>query len=355
MCVRLQLVSTKVYLEPFLVFFLQPRPIRNRFIQTLLDFGGFAPNPTQQMRGILEYHKRNLQQHAHVNDAWEEAFRSDGELQGTRHALSRIVHGLPKAAQLREGVKDNTTSAASQDNHFDKPVHDLLDATELRDLCLGTSEVKEDFSLLEELTSHIDKIQIDDPSGVAEDGIPRDIPATEACGVLGEEGTHHEVNAPHSAAPLPEQLRPFKVRSVGAGADRGPQPSIPSPPFDMKSDAQRRQLMQVPLDSATEGAPFRRLEIPLPLTEDDIFKLGGTWSEDTRDARAADGGRLKDHFSAPRQRVYEEEPWPEPLPVSAFAERRREVSVETVKTPRKQESDEERAVIRTLRKRLSKA
>lgn len=290
------------------------------------------------MRGVLEYHKKNLQTHAHVNDAWEKALQGDSELWGTRKALSRIVHSLPKAAQLHESVKDDTTSAASQDDYFDKPVHELLDATELRDLSLGTSEVKEDFSLLEELTSRLDKIHIDDPSGVTGDGIPRDIPTSEACGVLGEEGehVHHEENAPHPAAP--------------AGADGGPQPSLP---FDMKSDARRRQSNQVPLDFATEGAPFRKLEIPLPLTEDDVFKLGGTWSGDTHDARPVDGGRLKGHFSTPRQRVYEEEPWPEPLPVSAFAEGRREVSVERLKTPKKRESDEERAVIRTLRKRLS--
>ena len=329
--------------------------MRNRFIQSLLDFGGFAPNPTQRMRGVLEYHKKILQQHAHVNDAWEEAFRSDRELQGTRQALSRIVHGLPKAAQLHESVKDNTTSATSQDDYFDKPVHDLLDATELRDLSLGTSEVKEDFSLIEELTSRIDKIHINDPSGIAGDMIPRDIPAAEACGVLGEEieHVHHEEFAPHSAAPLPEQLRQFKVQSGGAGADGGPQPSIPSSPPERKSNARRRQLNQVPLGSATEGASFRRLKIPPPLTDDDVFKLGGTWSEGTHDARAVDGGRLEGHFSTPRRRVYEEEPWPEPLPVSAFAERPREISVGRLKTPKKQEGDEERAVIRTLKKRLS--
>lgn len=311
------------------------------------------------MRGVLEYHKRNLQQHAHVNDAWEEAFRSDNELQGTRQALARIVHGLPKAAQLHESVKDNTTSAASHDNYIDKPVQDLLDETELKDLCLGTSEINEDFSLLEELTSHVEEIHIDDPSAVAEDGIPCDVLAAEACGVLGEEGAYvsgyHEENAPHSAAPLPAQLRQATVQSVGAGADGGPQQSIPWPPFDMKLDGQRRQLIQVPLSSATEGGPFRRLDIPAPLTEDDIFKLGGTWSGDTHGARAVDGSRQKDHFAAPRQRVYEEEPWPEPLPASAFAKRPRDVSVEIPKTPKKRESDEERAVIRTLRERLSSA
>ena len=312
------------------------------------------------MRGVLEYHKRNLQQHAHVNDAWEEAFRSDGELKGTRQALSRIVHGLPKAAQLHESVKANITSAASHDNHIDKPIQGLLDETELRDLCLGTSEVKDDFSLLlEELASHVDETHIDDPSGVAEGGIPRDVLAAEACGVLGEEGTYesgyHEENPPHSAAPLPKQLRQSAVHSVGAEANGGPQPSIPWPPFDMKSDAQRRQLIQVPVNSATEGAPFRRLEIPGPLTEDDIFKLGGTWSDDIHGARGVDGGRLGDHFAAPRRRVYEEEPWPEPLPASAFVERPRDVPVERLNTSKKQESDEERAVIRRLRKRLSSA
>jgi hypothetical protein len=308
------------------------------------------------MRDILEFHKVNLHQHARVNVAWEEAFRNDRELRGTRQTLSRIVHGLPTAAQLHASVKDNTTSAASQDDFFDKPVQDLLDGTDLRDLCLGTSEVEEDISLLEELTSHICKGQIDDLSGETDHGIPCEVPAAEACGVLGEEDAHvsgyYKGNAPHSAAPFPEQLCQSEVQSVGTV--RGPQPSISSPSFDRKSDDQRRQLTQVPLGSATVRAPFRRLEIPPPLTEDDDFKLGGTWSEDTHSARAVHGGRLKDHFAAPRQRIYEEQPWPEPLPASAFVEKPREVvSVETPKRPRKQESDEERAVVRTLKKRLS--
>ena len=299
------------------------------------------------MRSILEFHKKNLQQHAHVNEAWEEAFRNDNELQGTRQALSRIVHSLPKAAQLRASVKGNTPSVASQDDLFDKPIQDLLDGNELRDLCLGTYEVKEDSSSLEGLTSHGDvgKVHIDDLSGEAEDGVPCEVLGAEAYGVLGGEDVyisgHHEEHVPHTAVPFPEQRRQFQVQSVGSGAVRGPRPSIPSPSFDWKRDDQRRQLIP-----ATGGAPFRRLEIPPPLTEDDEFKLGGTWS-DTR-------GRLKDHFAAPRQRIYEEQPWPEPLPASAFVERPpREVSVETPRKPKKQESDAERAVIRTLRKRLS--
>lgn len=303
------------------------------------------------MRSILEFHKNNLQQHAHVNEAWEEAFRNDNELQGTRQALSRIVHSLPKAAQLHASVKVNRTSVASQDDLFDKPIQDLLDGNELRDLCLGSYEVKQDSSSLAGLTSHGDvgKVHIDNLSGEAEDGVPREVPAAEACGVLGEEDVyisgHHEENVPHFAVPFLEQRRQFQVQSVGSGAVRGPRPSIPSPSFDRKPDDRRRQLVQIPPSSATGRAPFRRLEIPPPLTEDDDFKLGGTWS-DTR-------GRLKDHFAAPRQRINEEQPWPEPLPASAFVERPREVWVETPRKPKKQESDEERAVIRTLRKRLS--
>lgn len=301
------------------------------------------------MQGVLEFHKKNLQQHAHINDAWEEAFRSDSDLQGTRYALSRIVHGLPKAAQLHASAKDKTMSATSQDDYFDKPVQDLLDGTDMRDLSLGASEVNEDFSLVEELASHVGKDHIDDPSVQADDGLPHDMLATEAYGVLGEEGAHvsghYEESALHSTAPLPEQLRQFQV---GAGAGRGLRPPMPSLSFD-----RRRRPIQVPPDSVTEGAPFRRIEIPPPLTEDDDFKLGGTWQEGTRGTRVVNDGRLKNHFAAPRPRVYEEQPWPEPLPASAFVERPREVSAETLKTLRKQESDEERAVIRTLRKRLS--
>ena len=310
------------------------------------------------MRGVLEYHKQNLQQHAHVNEAWEKAFRNDSDLRGTRQALSRIIHGLPKATQLHASVKDNATSATSQDDLSDKPVQDLLDETDLRDLCLGTSEVKEDFSSLEELTPPAWEVHIDDLSGETEHGVPREVLAAEACGVLGKEDAYvsgyHEENAPHSAGSFPEQLRKFEVQSVGAGAIKSPQPSMSSPPFDRKSDDQRRQLTQVPPDSVTKGTLFRRLETPPPLTEDDDFKLGGTWSEDTQNVRAAYGGRLRDHFTTPRQRIYEEQPWPEPLPASAFAARPTEVvSVEIPKTLKKQGSDEERAVIRTLRKRLS--
>jgi hypothetical protein len=229
------------------------------------------------MRGILEFHKKNLQQHAHVNEAWEEAFRSDSELQGTRQALSRIIHGLPKAAQLHASVKDKATSAASQDDYVDKPVQDLLDGTELGDLSLGASEVKEDFSLLEELTSRVGQVHIDDPSGETGDRVPHDVPAAEAYGVLGEEDVHvsghHEENAPHSTVPLPERLHQFQVQLVGAGADGGSRPPMPSPSFDRKSGDQRRQPMQMPPDSVTKGAPFRRIEIPPPLTEDDDFKL----------------------------------------------------------------------------------
>ena len=292
------------------------------------------------MRNILEFHKKNLQQHGHVNEAWEEAFRSDSELRDTRQALSRVVHGLPKATELHASVKDNTASAASQDVDYDTPVQELLDGTELRDLSLGAFEIKEDSSLLEELASHAGEGQTSTELDEAKDTIPYDIPAAEAYGVLGEEelhvSGHHGKNALHSAVPLPKQLN---VQSVGATAGGGPPPSSNRKSYD-------RKRQQVP------GSSFRKFEIPQPLTEDDDFKLGSTWLEDTHDTRAVNGGRQADHFAAPRQRVYEEQPWPEPLPASAFVERPREVAVETSKIP-KQGIDEERAVLRTLRKRLS--
>ena len=302
------------------------------------------------MRGILEFHKRNLQQHGHVNKAWEEAFRSDSELRGTRQALSRITHSLPKAAQLHAGVKDNTASTDSQDVHHSKPVHELFDGTELRDLSLGASEIEEDFSLLDELASHAGEVQTGAQSGEAKDAIPYDIPATEAYGVLGEEeshvsGHHEEKIALHSTVPLPKQPH-LNVQSVGAG----PPPRTLSRPSNRESYDRRRQQNQVPLDSATAESSFRKFEISPPLTEDDEFKLGRNWLEGTHGAR--EGSRQTDHFAAPRRRVFEEQPWPEPLPASAFVERPRGVAVETPKIS-KQGSDEERAVLRTLRKRLS--
>ena len=303
------------------------------------------------MRGILEFHNRNLQQHGHINEAWEEAFRNDKELRGTRKALSRVVHNLPKAAQLRASVKVDT---ASQDDYYHKPVHDLFDVTELSDLSLGASDVKEDFSLLEELASHVDEVHIDNSSGDAEDGVPADMPAAEAYGVLGEEEAYvsgqHGENALHSTASLRGQL---KAQSVGAGSGRRPPPPVPSPSFDRNSGHRRRQQTQVTPDSATEGPSFRRFEVPPPLTEDDDFKPGSTWLEDTHSVWAMNGRRQENHFAAPRQRVYEEQPWPEPLPASAFVKKPGDVPVESSKIPKKQGSDEEREVIRTLRKRLS--
>jgi hypothetical protein len=290
------------------------------------------------MQGVLKFHKENLQKHGRVNEAWEEAFRSDNELRETRQTLSRIVHGLPKAAQLHASVKDNTASSAAEDGYYDKPIQDLLGATELRDLSLGASEVKEDFSLLEGLASHVDGVHLD-PSGGAEDKIPHDMLAAEAYGVEGEEdaqvsGYHEE----YSTAPLEEQLLQLKAQSVGAG-DPPPPIALPALNRDSKPD-----------DTATS---FRKFKTPPPLTEGDDFKLGSERSEGAYSARAINGGRQGDHFAAPRRRVYEDHPWPEPLPASVFAERPREIPVETPKPLKKQESDEEQAVIRTLKKRLS--
>lgn len=287
------------------------------------------------MRDILEFHRNNLKQHGHVNEAWEEAFRSDTELRDTRQALSRIIHGLPKAAQ--------TARDASQDVYYDTPVHELLDKTELRDLSLGASGIKEDFSLREELASHAGEIQTGTQLG---DAIPYDTPAAEAYGVLGEEESHvsgHYGKIPlHSTVPLRNQVHLNAQQSVAAG---GLPPPIPA------SSNRKSYSRQVPPDSIITGSSFRKFEIPPPLTDDDDFKLRGTRLED-HDTRAMNGGRQVDHFSAPRQRVYEEQPWPEPLPASAFVERPREVAIETPKIP-KRGIDEERAVLRTLRKRLS--
>lgn len=310
------------------------------------------------MQGTLDFHRKNLQQHGHVNEAWEAAFRSDNELRDTKQALSRIVHGLPTAAHLHATVEDKTASAPSQDDYSDKPIQDVFDGSELGDLSLGASEVKEDISLLEELGSPVDEVHTDDPSGEAENGIPYDMVAAEAYGVLGEEDAyvtgHHEENAPHSTAPLPKVL---KVQSVGTGAGGGPPPPIHSSSFDRKLDDRRRRQLQVRRGSATEGRPFRRFETPPPLNEDDEFKLGSTWLEKTHGVRAVNGGRQENHFAAPfatpRQRVYEDRPWPEPLPASSFVETPKGVSTETPKILKKPESDDERAVIRTLRKRLS--
>ena len=355
-CEQNSMVSAKVYITFSLVFFLQgkplipliPRPIRNRFIQSLLNFGGFASKPPQQMRDILEFHRKNLQQHGHVNKAWEEAFRSDTELRDTRHALSRTIHGLPKAAQLHASAKDNAARDPPRDVYHDTPVHELLDRTELRDLSLGASGIKEDFSLREELASHAGEIQTDTQLGEVEDVIPNDTPAADAYGVLGEEESHAHVSGHygkiplHSTVPLRNQVLHLNAQSVAAG---GLPPSIP-PSSNRKSYSR-----QVPPDSIITGSSFRKFETPPPLTEDDDFKLRSTWLEG-HDARAMDGGRQADHFSALRQRVYEERPWPEPLPASAFVERPREIGVETPKIP-KQGLDEERAVLRKLKKRLS--
>ena len=307
------------------------------------------------MQDVLEFHKKNLQQRGHVNEAWEKAFRSDSELRDTKQTLSRIVHGLPTAS-----VKDNIASVAPQDDYHDKPVQDLLGGTELEDLSLGASEVKEDSLLLEELASHVDNVHINDPSGEAEDRIPHDMLSSEAYGILGEDAQvsrHHEENARHPTTPSREQLFQLKGQSVGAG---NPPPPMPSPSFDRRSDGRRRPQIQTSLrsqspqpDFIAEPLSFRRFETPPPLTEEDDFKLGSRWWGDAYGVRAVNGGRQESYSVAPRRRVYEDQRWPEPLPASAFALRPREVSVETPEGSKTQESDEERVVIRTLKKRLS--
>jgi hypothetical protein len=271
------------------------------------------------MQGVLEFHNENLQQHGHVNEAWEESFQSDVELRSTRHTLSRIVHSLPRTVRLHNNAEDNAASAASQGDHYDIPVQDLFDGPELRDLSLGASEL-EDVSLLEMLAPHAHEVHTDGASGDAEDRVPHDMPATEAYGVLGEEDAHvsryQEENVWHSTSLLREQ-------------------------------------QSLRLGSATERPSFRKFETPPPLTEEDDLKLGITWSEDVHGARAVNEGRQENHFAARRRRVYDDQPWPEPLPASAFTGRPREVPVETPERPKKQENDEERVVVRTLRKRLS--